>query len=154
MTIVLKDVTKDNFSAIGALEVSAEQNKFLASNLYSLAEASFYAEHRPRAIYDDDTLVGFLMYSHNRPDDQPEYCDIFRFMIDRRHQGQGAGAQAMARVLEEIQQIESVARITICYLPSNTKARNFYAGFGFEEVDEDEASGEMVAEIQLSRRNS
>lgn len=149
MAIELKDVTRENFSAVGELAVNENQKTFLASNLYSLAEASFDDTCRPRAIYDDDILVGFLMYAQIKSGHQPEHCDIFRFMIDHRYQGLGYGGQAMQKVLQEIRSKDSVKRITICYLASNTKARDFYAGFDFDEVGEDKASGEMIAEIRL-----
>jgi diamine N-acetyltransferase len=53
------------------LKVRDEQKGFVASNLYSIAQAQFGDEYEghwdlhPFGIYDGDTPVGFLMYGVN-----------------------------------------------------------------------------------------
>lgn len=149
MDVTLKPVTAKNFDRVGLLEVTDSQRGFIASNLYSIAESKFFSSFQPRAIYRADQPVGFLMYERIESGHRPGECDIFRFMIDRHYQGQGLGRQAMALALAEIHTIDGVSRITICYVPGNTSARDFYASFGFEEVGKDPRSGEMVAEIRF-----
>lgn len=149
MDVTLKPVTAKNFGQVGLLDVTDSQRGFIASNLYSIAESKFFSSFRPRAIYRGDQPVGFLMYEWIESGHRPGECDIFRFMVDRHYQGQGLGREAMALVLSEIRGLEGVSRITICYVASNTSARNFYASFGFDEVGKDPRSGEMIAEIRL-----
>ncbi|WP_407636611.1 GNAT family N-acetyltransferase [Algicola sagamiensis] len=128
------------------LEVLPDQEDFVASNVYSLAEAHYHPTYQPLAIYQGEEPVGFLMFEQMIEAGKPHEYDLFRFMIDQKFQNQGIGRQAMQLVLDEIQQLPHVSRITICYELENTVAIAFYASFGFQEVGLDE-DGEMIAEI-------
>src|SRR5579863_5962265 len=90
MTISLRPVTAENWNAVAKLEVSEDQRDFVAPNSYSLAQAAYEPGLTPVAIYDDETLVGFAMYTHEPW--QGEF-GIVRMMIDRRYQGKGYGRQ-------------------------------------------------------------
>jgi diamine N-acetyltransferase len=63
MNVTLRPVTRENFEAITDLELLPHQEDYLASNSYSIAQASFYPHLKTRAIYADETLVGFMMYA-------------------------------------------------------------------------------------------
>ena len=64
----LVDVDTDNFDDLIDLSVTEEQKKYVASNIYSLAEA--YATNaeghfaKPFGIYVGDTPVGFIMIGY------------------------------------------------------------------------------------------
>ncbi|PBB18417.1 GNAT family N-acetyltransferase [Mesorhizobium sp. WSM4313] len=146
--VVLRPVGKDNRAAILALELTPEQQGFVASNVDSLEEAGEDDEAIARAVVAAGRVVGFLMYSAPEDDDE---AIIYRFMIDRREQGKGLGRAAVARVLEEIAQLGHIRRVSICYEPDNEAARRLYAGFGFVETELDE-DGEMIAVLQLSSK--
>lgn len=148
MEIALKDVTRENFDAIIALEVAESQYNYVADNLYSIAESKFHPTYQPRAIYCDGDVVGFLMYESFDHDDRPPEYNIFRLMVDRNHQGRGIGHKAMQCVLDEIRAKGPFERITICYVPTNQVARDFYASLGFTETELSEATGEVIAEIR------
>lgn len=63
-TITLREVTKENLWDIFALEVAPEQSNFVATNEMSIAQAYLDREIAWfRAIYVDETPVGFLMLS-------------------------------------------------------------------------------------------
>ena len=51
--VKLKKVTADNWEAVVELELGADQEDLVASNLYSVAEAQFDPDARPRAVYAD-----------------------------------------------------------------------------------------------------
>jgi diamine N-acetyltransferase len=146
--VELRDVTAENRKAVAALELDPMQEDLVASNAESLAEARFDRDARPRAIYAGGRLVGFLMYDAGTADDEPREAVIYRFMIDRRHQGKGYGRAALAKALDEIRTIPQVGKVSIGYIPGNPVAKPFYASFGFVEVGLDE-DGEMVAELTL-----
>jgi diamine N-acetyltransferase len=63
--IELRPVTKDNWGALIKLKVREDQKNFVASNLYSIAQAQFGDEYEghwdlyPFGIYDGDTPVVF-----------------------------------------------------------------------------------------------
>ncbi len=144
----LAEVTADNWRDVVALELDADQRDLVASNLYSLAEASFTPLARPRAIYAGTRLVGFLMYDAG-DDNEPQRASIYRLMIDRRDQRQGYGRAALERALDEIRALPGIATVSICYAPENP-AKALYTSIGFVEIGLDE-DGEVVAELSIKK---
>jgi diamine N-acetyltransferase len=146
--ISLKDVTADNWEAVADLELDADQEDLVASNLYSVAESHYDPDARPRAIYAGKRVVGFLMYDVQRTKGRAREASIYRFMIDRKYQGKGYGRAALSKALEEIRAIPHVKRVLISYMPENPVAGPFYASFGFKEVGRDR-DGEVIAKLKL-----
>jgi diamine N-acetyltransferase len=146
--VKLKDVTADNWEAVVELELADGQEDLVASNLYSLAESKFDPDARPRAVYAGDHVVGFLMYDVQQTKDRQGKASIYRFMIDRKHQGRGYGRAALAAALAEIRALPGMRKVSIRYVPDNPVAKPFYASFGFREVGRDD-DGEIIAELTL-----
>ena len=67
--IEFREITRENFDECLFLDVTEEQGDFVASTTFSLAEAKIFTENIPLAIYDQDTMVGFIMYGLD-PDDK------------------------------------------------------------------------------------
>ena len=67
--IKLQEITSDNVKQVMDLKVKSEQEKFIASNARSIAEGSTRKDAWYRAIYQNDTLIGFCMIS-DVPDNQ------------------------------------------------------------------------------------
>jgi hypothetical protein len=83
--LTLREVTRENLQAVLQLKVAPEQEHFVASNAVSIAQAHFYQEVAWfRAIYADETPIGFAMFEQN-PEERQYY--LWRFMIDARAQG-------------------------------------------------------------------
>jgi diamine N-acetyltransferase len=143
----LKDVTSDNWEAVADLALEDAQKDQVSSNLDSLAESKLNPFARPRAVYAGQLLVGFLMYEPLEACGEPHEALIYRFMIDKRHQGKGYGRAALARAIEEIRQNPRIRKIRICYTPDNP-VKKLYASFGFVEVGRDE-DGEVIAELAI-----
>jgi diamine N-acetyltransferase len=146
--VTLKDVTAANWRAVVSLELAPEQEDLVAGNAYSLVEARFDPDARPRAVYAGRRVVGFLMYEAPATQGGRRAASIYRFMIDRRHQGKGYGRAALARALDEIRALPGARKVTVCYVPGNPVAKDFYASFGFVEVGRDD-DGEVIAELAL-----
>lgn len=145
----LEDVTADNWRAVTRLELTEEQKHLVASNVYSLAQAKFEPQARPRAIYAGSTLVGFMMYDLEL-DDTPPQAAIYRFMIDKAHQGKGYGRAALEFAIAEIRATPAIKSISISYLRDNPVARDFYASLGFvAEPDDGNKWGEIHAVMTL-----
>ncbi len=152
MTIMLRDVTRDNFQACVRLKLAPEQEHFVASNAYSLAESKFMPTYIPQAIYhrsDDgtETMVGFVMYGFY-PDGEPPLGQrhwIFRLMVDREHQGRGYGREAMQQVLARLEADPTLPSVLIGYETDNVIAGKLYADLGFREIGP-APWGELVAE--------
>ena len=149
MSIELQPVTSDNWRALIKLQVREDQREFVASNVYSIAEAQFGYEEEghwkfyPFGVYSNDEPVGFLMYCINYKHSRFQ-AFIMRLMVDERFQGKGHGLAAMAQILEIFRANEGIRQIGISYEPHNKTARALYASLGFVEP------GELVGEETLA----
>ena len=145
MNISLRPVDRHNYEAVCDLDVTEEQQDYVASNMWSLVESHYNQGHETRAIYLDDKPVGFFMWVK-----ESEYkISIWRFMIDQAHQNKGIGRIALALALDEIKTTKDLKEIEICYSPHNPVAKAFYSSFGFEEMGMDEENEDMLATIKL-----
>ncbi|OIJ43306.1 acetyltransferase domain protein [Massilia timonae] len=147
MNVSLWPVTVDNVETLLEMQLPPEQDRWLANNAYSIAQASFYPDWRMRAIYHDGAPAGFLLYDVASRDEAGHY-GIYRFMVDHPRQGRGIGRRALQLLLAELRAQPDAQRITICYKPENVAARALYRSCGFVEVGVDEL-GEMIGEIRL-----
>lgn len=141
----LAPVASDNYEAVCDLKLHQIQEIYLASNLWSLVEAAYEPGCFPRAIYQQEQLVGFIMWVQ----ETPQRVSVWRLMVDRQFQQQGIGRAALKLALAEIRQMAGVQQIEICYVPTNPVAKDFYASLGFVETGWDEAGEEMLAVINL-----
>jgi diamine N-acetyltransferase len=108
MSVQLREITDANRAAVEALRVAPDQDRYVAGVADSLAEAAELPEARPwyRAVYADDTPVGFVMINdgfsvEEHPDWLGPYC-LWRLLIDTRHQGRGYGAAAVGLVVDHV----------------------------------------------------
>ena len=98
-TVTLREVTKDTVYAVCRLQVAEEQREYVAENAFSIAQAHFEPKAWFRAIYADETPVGFLMLSDDS--DAPEYF-LWRLMVDAAYQGNGFGRRAIELLAEYV----------------------------------------------------
>jgi diamine N-acetyltransferase len=145
MPITLRPITKDNWETAAKLEVREDQAGFVAPNVWSIAEAQFHPWTRPMAVYRGGTMVGFLVYGRDPADD--EYW-LYRFMIDRRHQGKGYGKQALAVLVALLRTLPDCTGITVGYQPDNLVAERLYLSAGFIKGDP-APWGESTARLEL-----
>ncbi|KLN64985.1 MULTISPECIES: GNAT family N-acetyltransferase [Vibrio] len=148
MKCSLQKIDKSNYMQVCHLQVSQEQEHFLAPNTLSLVEAAFNEGYITRAIYAGDTLVGFLMWVH----ETETKSSIWRFMIAAEYQAQGFGRAALNLALDEMKLRQGVREIEIRYNPSNPVAKDFYNTFGFVETGIDIEHDDMLAVIELDSR--
>lgn len=151
--VTLRELTRENWEACVALELTEEQREWVESNAVSIAESRFYPSMAPRTIYAGDEMVGFVMYSQTPDPRDPEEGKhyIHRLMIDHRQQGRGYGRAAMQQVLALLTAIPTCRTIWIGYLPDNDLARHFYASLGFEEQGEAPWGGDWLARLIIRR---
>jgi diamine N-acetyltransferase len=155
MALSIQPVTRDNWRKLAKQKVRDDQNHFVASNVYSIAESQFgfdeddgsHWEMFPYGIYNDDEPVGFLMYGYNFSYRQFE-AFIIRLMVDEKHQGRGYGKFGMQKMLEIFRQDERIQNVGISYEPENEVARKLYASLGFIETGE-MLDNETVAVLRL-----
>ena len=160
--IRLEKVTYKNVWDVTELSIFESQYPFVADPEESLMEAyiavtSGEAYAYPFAVYDDDTLVGFIMLGYNDgilEKDPPKALknnySLWRLLIDKKYQGKGFGREAVRLGLEFIRTWphgKADACVT-SYNPENEAAKKLYASFGFVENGETD-DDETVAVLKL-----
>lgn len=147
MDIQLVEVNKSNYEAVCDLDVTKEQEEYVACNMWSIVEATFNQGHVTRAINLNSEAVGFFMWVK----ETPTKVSIWRFMVDQKHQYKGIGRKALSLALSEIKQDAELTEIEICYNPKNPVAKDFYSSFGFVEIGMDEDDEDMLAVVKLEQ---
>jgi diamine N-acetyltransferase len=135
--VTLREVTTENFRDILTLRVSPKQREYVASNDRSVAEAHFHQEAWFRAIYADETPVGFLMlHDENLREEvrQDDYYFLWRLMVDERFQGLGFGRRAMQLLVQHVRQRPNASALLTSFHPGSAGPRGFYQKLGFAET--------------------
>ena len=129
VTIALREITKKNLRDILELKVAPEQERFVERNAVSIAQAYFDREVAWfRAIYADDTPVGFVML-YDEPAERKYY--LWRFMVDHRFQGHGYGAEALNQVIAYVRQRPGAREFLTCVGTGKGSPGPFYEKLGF-----------------------
>ena len=143
--VSLREVTADTLGSVLRLSVKPEQTQFVADNATSIAEAYFEPKAWFRAIYADETPVGFVMLFDDP--EKPEYY-LWRYMIDGRYQGLGFGRQALRLFIDHVRSRPNATEILASYVPGEGSPGPFYAGLGFVETGK-VSDGENVISLSL-----
>ncbi len=157
----LEKVNGKNVWDILKLRVSEDQKSFVASNDISIIEAytaitgNGYAF--PFGIYEEGTLIGFLMIGFDTDDywdDSPPIAkgnyNLWRLMIDQSYQNKGYGKEAVRLALDFIKTFPC-GKAECCWLsyePENEVASRLYRSFGFVETGEMDGE-ELIAILKL-----
>ncbi|MDP2425595.1 MAG: GNAT family N-acetyltransferase, partial [bacterium] len=117
--ITFRIVEEDNFQAIIDMSKTLDeyQSRCVAPNVVSLAQAYLYMDIAwPRAIYLDETPIGFVMLDV-APEDVVERGKayyLWRLMISFEHQGKGYGKIVLDMLVEKCKQDGKVVLYTSC----------------------------------------
>jgi diamine N-acetyltransferase len=144
--ISLREITKETVRQVVQLRVAPGQERFVASNGMSIAEAHFSPEAAWfRAIYAGDLPVGFVMLE---ADAVKQQYFLWRFMIDARYQGLGFGRRALDLVIAHVRTRPGATRLETSCVPGEGGPCPFYErmGFAYTGVEED---GERVMRLEL-----
>ena len=149
MKTELKELTNDNLKQCFELKVDKDQMKYIASNEDSIKDAKENADvARPFAIYHEGKMVGFAMFAFDELYEDPlDRYWLWRFMIDRDHQGKGIGREALKTIIGYFKD-NGANNIRLSTKEDNTKALNLYRKAGFYDTGEmnDE---EIVLQLDL-----
>ncbi|KAF9313148.1 hypothetical protein BG003_005536 [Podila horticola] len=154
-TVTLREVNKDNWREVIALSVAESQTAILTNNLQSLCESHYAEDAWARAVYADDTLVGFLMLSIWPVED---WYAIWRFMIDQKFQAQGFGRKAIQLAISHIKENHPDAK-QIKLMTAGPEGKKgvaakespykFYVSLGWKEISEYDEDGEVEMGLDL-----
>ena len=151
MVVSLRAITAETVRQITNLSVSPEQQRFVASNAVSLAQALFSPDAWYRAIYADDTPAGFVMlYDESLRTSPPVHPEIalWRFMVDTQFQGQGIGTAALEQIIAHVRNKGLFSSLLVSYVPAPGSPERFYLRAGFRHTGKLD-HGEVVLELQL-----
>lgn len=143
--VQIVELNAENWYDCCELQVSSEQKKFMESNAISIAQSKFEPTLKPYAIYDNEKVVGFLMY--NSVQEELDGYWIYRIMVDKTFQGKGIGKVATALMLSEMAKLPNAKKIIVGYHPENLEAHHLYTSLGF--MDEGDRFGKEMAVIKI-----
>lgn len=154
--VTLREISKSTVRTICMLDVAPGQDRLVAPNAFSIAQASFHPEAWFRAIYADETPVGFAMLEDwsVAPGATPErwrgepYVALWRFMIDQRFQQLGFGAQALRLLIAHARSRPGAMNMLLSFVPEEKNPEAFYQRFGFTRTGEED-DGELVMSLAL-----
>lgn len=146
-TVSLREVTAETVREICRLSdtLPPNQQRMVAPNAVSIAQAHFEENAWFRAIYADESPVGFVMLY---TDPKAERQFLWRLMIARPHQGRGYGRRAMEKVIEYVRSQPNAGFLDASYVPIDGGPEAFYRKLGFEPTGDVEG-GEVVVRLTL-----
>lgn len=143
-----RKITEENFDAVIKMK-HPEGERFMASNAVSLAQAWLYREDGdvfPFAIYNEDTLVGFMLLEE---DMEEERLDLWRIMISPEHEGKGYGTAAVALMIRCAKEAQKYKSIGLLCNAENQNARHIYDKLGFQPTG-DICYGDVEMRLDLT----
>jgi diamine N-acetyltransferase len=130
MEVTLEPVDRDNVQALCALRTKPGQDRFVAPNAVTLAEAHHYPGSLVRGIYADGEPVGVLWVAREQPQDPPF---LVRLSIAGDHQRRGIGRRAMALLLDELR-AAGETELELSFVPAEDGPQGFYERLGFSDT--------------------
>jgi len=152
-TPVFREVTDENMRAVVQLSdtLTPSQRRCVAPNAVSIAQGTRDGAWF-RAVYVDDTAIGFVMVAMHVPDvgahDQP--CGfLWRFMIAKPWQRQGYGAAVLDQVRDLLRDRGYATFYTSCETGEADGPLGFYLRYGFEDTGSQDEGGEQILRMEL-----
>lgn len=132
MNINFKEIDKSNYNICINLKVGDHQKDYVASNAISLVQAFYEEELYPIGIYNDEEMVGFILYDYDKELDGWSFS---RFMIDINHQNKGYGSKALEKFLEFFHNKYEEENLYTSVEIDNEVAIKLYEKYGFNKKD-------------------
>lgn len=136
----LKPIDENNWKECTALQVQKDQESYLPSNAYSIAESKYEPQMELFGIYADDLMIGFAACQLDDAGD----LNLTRFMIDHRHQGQGHGKAALTLILAQLSTRYAAHPLWLSLHPDNKSAIHLYRSAGFTITETGLESAEEI----------
>ena len=136
MNIYLKDIDKENWKECIMLTTNKDDKhfvceEFVASNALSIAQSKIENGWITKAIYCEDSMIGFTMYGYCY---ESSFYEICRIMIDHKYQGKGYGKLVLGKVIEEMKEFKDCNKVFLSFYPENQIGKQLYENFGFEDT--------------------
>lgn len=128
--VKLVPLTRNNWERALELEPADDQRDFLPPVIHAIAQSRFETSDL-YAVYVEGLMVGFAMvcYFSLIP-------WITRFLIDRRHQGNGYGREALAALVHRLLSKPGVSEIRTTVALKNAGGEYLFHSLGFQRTGE------------------
>ena len=129
----LAEITEENWLDVASLSVHEEQKAFLAPPIGIIARGYVYrnCNGKVRVIQNDEEVIGVALTREFT--DEPLGYDLQQFMIDKRYQGKGYGAEALRLILEELRSEAHFDHVEVCVKKEDKAAVRLYEKMGFTD---------------------
>ena len=127
-------VSKSNWKECAKLP-TGEDHKFVAPNVWSIAEGQFWTGSKSCCIYHGDEMVGYILYNLSYNDSGNLQLWVNRLMIAEPQRGKGYGRAALQQCIAEARQQDCV-ELGLSTGPENHKAIRLYKSLGFRSTGE------------------
>jgi diamine N-acetyltransferase len=147
--VSLREITEETVVPICKLSdtLSTVQKKMVAPNAQSIAQAHYSKYAWFRAIYADETPVGFTMLYDNP--EEHEYF-LWRLMIAGPFQGLGYGEKAIRLLMEYVRTRPGAKELLASCGEGEGSPEGFYAKLGFKRTGEMQ-HGEVVMSLTVEQ---
>ncbi|MED0970941.1 GNAT family N-acetyltransferase [Bacillus paramycoides] len=155
MNLHICEVAANNWRSVAALSVTKEQQQFIESNAFSLAESLYEENGTSVGLYDEETLVGYALYGWYWKKNESVWLD--RFMIDQQFQGKGYAKRFLRLLIQFLQQKFECKIIYLSLHPDNKLAMGLYESFGFRlngDIDDEGPVVGVVMELLIDKNTS
>ena len=119
---------------------TGDDHQYVASNLYSIAEAQFYPETSSCCIYDDDKMIGYTLFGPDKEQEGLFFID--RLMIAEPFRKKGYGKCVIEKIIREAKE-KGYKMLSTSSEPENRHMRGLLEKLEFYTEDEI-IDGELV----------
>jgi|tagenome__1003787_1003787.scaffolds.fasta_scaffold19279291_2 GNAT superfamily N-acetyltransferase len=153
MTIELRELTPEVRDDLRSVRLGEGQDRFVSTIEDSLEEAEEFPQANPwyRAVYADDTAVGFVMMSWDCPHDPPNIYGpwfLWKLIIDERQQRRGLGREVVLAIAD-IVRAQGGRALLVSFVDEPGGPKDFYLGLGFVPTGEVDEAGEILLSLAL-----
>ena len=118
----------NRFLRVASSREHIDKPEFVASNALSIVQSVYEDGWIIKAIEHDGELIGFTMFGWN---EEEEFYELCRIMIDRTMQNKGYGTQAILLILEEMKARFGCSEVYLSTDPENVRGKHVYEKVGF-----------------------
>ena len=130
--VELRTITKENLDEVLNLSVLENQQSFVSTTAYSLAQAYVYRDTAfPFAVYIDNAIVGFIMLGYYAVRNQ---YTLWKFLIDKKHQNKGYGRETLKEGIMYLKDNFGAKEVYTGVALGNEAAKHLYNSIGFKET--------------------
>ena len=112
---------------------------FVASNALSIVQSVYEDGWIIKAIEHEGELIGFTMFGWN---EEEEFYELCRIMIDYHYQNKGYGTQAIKMILDEMKSRFGCKEVYLSTDTENIVGKHVYEKVGFRSenkmIDDEE----------------